>query len=182
MGDKPLDLVKAPPELAVKIDAYINLLRDIKRKQRELQTLRGPIADFGKKVRADRIASGQPDESFKLEGHATAVSYVCAEDSGEISLEEFADLEKEFGPLARQLLALDFYGFRLDPFVLKENLNLVLDTIMRLPNGIGQKILKPMPLTLKKNWSDFLAGQRDTGFIVRVLENFKATVKLQDGG
>jgi hypothetical protein len=181
MADKPLDLVKCPPEIATKIDAYISLQQELKRRERELQHLREMILDYGKKVRADRIATGLPDLSFKMEGYRYAVSYVCAETSGSISHSEFEKLNQEFGGLARQLVELDYYAFRFDADVMRENFRTILGAIESLPKEIGRDVLRPVPLTLKKGWVDHLRGIKDTAFIIRVLEKFKATVKLQEG-
>jgi hypothetical protein len=181
MADKPLDLVKCPQDVSSAIDNFVELNRQIKKLERRQQRARDIILDYGKKVRADRIALGYEDVSFKLEGMVSAVTYVCADDSASISLAEFDKLAKEFGSIARRLLEIDYQAFRFDHEVLRENFDAVLTAIAGIPNGVGERIVKPLPLTLRSGWVENLKGNRDSGFILKILDRFRPIVKLQDG-
>lgn len=145
------DTVTPPEKVALAIDAFRECQEQAKHFEGEATIHKDLIMEFAGEEFCRRAINGIED-SFKILGDDTMVTYVVT-DSGagltEEDLEAFA--EKWGAEAAEELITRDFASIRFDAKVLEANYDAVVNALQVLPEDILQNLFKPMLMKARPN-------------------------------
>jgi len=138
------DTVTPPQEVAKSIDAFRECQDQAKHFEGEATVHKDKIISWAQPEYAKRLLNGM-DESFKVMGHETMVTYIVQDSSAGLTEEEVTEFANRWGEEASEaLITRDLRSIRFDPDVLEANYEQVVDALQVLPAEVLDNLFKPM--------------------------------------
>ncbi len=138
------DTLSPPKEVAEAIDAFRECQDQAKHFEGEATIHKNTILSYAENEYVKRLISGK-DNSFKVLGEETMVTYVVMDSSAGLTEEDVEEFAKNYGKeAAEDLITRDFASIKFDAKVLEENYEAVVDALQVLPEQVLQNLFKPM--------------------------------------
>jgi hypothetical protein len=138
------DTLSPPKEVAEAIDQFRECQDQAKHFEGEATIHKNTILSYSENEYVKRLLSGK-NNSFKVLGDETMVTYVVMDSSAGLSEEDVEEFRKNFGDeAAEELITRDFASIKFDAKVLEENYEAVVDALQVLPEEVLANLFKPM--------------------------------------
>jgi hypothetical protein len=138
------DTLTPPGEIAEAIDAFREAQDQAKHYEGEMTIQKDLILNYSEAEYTKRLLNGQ-NQSFKILGEETMVTYVVMDASSGLTDEDTADFAKRWGKqAAEELITRDFASIRFDGKVLEAHYDEVVAALQTLPEEIVENLFKPM--------------------------------------
>lgn len=138
------DTLTPPPEVAEAIDAFREAQDQAKHFEGEATIHKNTILNFAEDTYAKRLSTGK-NNSFKILGDETMVTYVIMDSSAGLTDEDLEEFTRNYGEKAAEDLIMRDYGsIRFDGKVLEENYDAVIEALQTLPEDVLSNLFKPM--------------------------------------
>jgi hypothetical protein len=138
------DTLTPPGEIAQAIDAFREAQDQMKHFEGEMTIQKDVILNFSEEEYSKRLINGQND-SFKLLGEETMVTYVVMDAGAGLTEEDTVDFAKRWGkPAADELIVRDYASIRFDGKVLEAHYDAVVEALQKLPHEVLDNLFKPM--------------------------------------
>src|SRR5579885_3134133 len=138
------DTITPPEEISREIDALREAQDQMKHFEGEMTIHKDVIVNYSEGEYAKRLLNGQND-SFKILGEETMVTYVVMDAGAGLTEEDLADFAKRWGKQAAEdLIVRDYSSIRFDGKVLEAHYDEVVEALQVLPAEILENLFKPM--------------------------------------
>jgi hypothetical protein len=138
------DTISPPKEIAKAIDSFREAQDQAKHFEGEATIFKNEILGFSEEEYVKRLISGK-NNSFKVLGDETMVTYVVMDSSAGLSEEDVDEFAKTWGKeAAEDLIVRDFSSIKFDAKVLEANYDAIVDALQVLPSDILENLFKPM--------------------------------------
>lgn len=138
------DTLSPPAEIAEAIDAFRECQDQAKHFEGEATIHKNTILSFSEEEYVKRLLGGK-NNSFKVLGDETMVTYVVMDSSAGLSEEDVEEFAKNFGEeAAEDLIVRDFSSIKFDAKVLEANYDAVVEALQTLPPDVLENLFKPM--------------------------------------
>lgn len=138
------DTISPPAEIAAAIDAFRECQDQAKHFEGEATIHKNAILGFSEEQYVKRLIGGK-NNSFKVLGEETMVTYVVMDASAGLSEEDVEEFSKTFGEdAAEELIVRDFASIKFDAKVLEANYDAVVEALQALPSDVLENLFKPM--------------------------------------
>jgi hypothetical protein len=143
------DTVTPPAEVAEAIDAFREAQDQAKHFEGEATIHKDVILKFSEQEYTKRLFNGM-NQSFKILGEQTMVTYVIMDASAGLTDEDAADISQRWGQeAADELIVRDFSSIKFDAKVLEANYDAVVECLQSLPEEVLSNLFKPMLMKAK---------------------------------
>jgi hypothetical protein len=138
------DTLSPPAEVAAAIDAFREAQDQAKHFEGEATIQKNIVLNYSENEYVKRLISGK-NNSFKVLGDETMVTYVVMDASAGLTEEDIAEFAKNYGEgAAEDLIMRDFGSIKFDAKVLEENYEAVVEALQVLPSEVLDNLFKPM--------------------------------------
>jgi hypothetical protein len=152
------DTITPPKEVAEAIDGFREAQDQAKHFEGEMTVHKNTILNFSEEEYVKRLMGGK-NNSFKLLGDETMVTYVVMDSSAGLSEEDMEEFEKSFGrKAAEDLIVRDFGSIKFDAKVLEANYDAVVEALKALPEDVLENLFKPMLLKARPGAAEAAKG------------------------
>jgi hypothetical protein len=143
------DTVTPPTAIAQSIDSFREAQDQYKHFEGEMTIYKDQIMSYSTEEHAKRLLNGM-NNSFKILGEETMVTYVVMDSSAGLTEEDVAEFAQRWGQAtADELIVRDFGSIKFDPSVLEANYDAVVEALQVLPEQVLQNLFKPMSMKAK---------------------------------
>ena len=143
------DTLTPPAEIAEAIDSFREAQDQYKHYEGEMTIYKDQILTYSTEQYAKRLLKGM-NNSFKILGDETTVTYVVMDASAGLTEEDVADFSSRWGEqAANDLIVRDFASIKFDPNVLEANYDAVVAALQTLPEEVLENLFKPMLMKAK---------------------------------
>jgi hypothetical protein len=143
------DTITPPAKIARAIDAFREAQDQYKHYEGEMTIQKDEILSYSHEEYAKRLLSGM-NNSFKILGEETMVTYVVMDSSAGLTEEDVAEFADRWGKeAAEELIVRDFGSIKFDPAVLEANYDAVVEALQELPEQVLENLFKPMLMKAK---------------------------------
>jgi hypothetical protein len=143
------DAITPPHEIAKAIDSFRESQDQYKHYEGEMTIYKDQVLNYSTEHYAKRLLSGM-NNSFKILGEETMVTYVVMDSSAGLTEEDVADFGQRWGKKAAdELIVRDFASIKFDAAVLEANYDAVVEALQVLPEEVLQNLFKPMLMKAK---------------------------------
>src|SRR3954464_11489920 len=140
---QPGDTITPPEEIQTAIDAFREAQDQAKHFEGEMTIQKDVIVNFSEQEYTKRLMNGLND-SFKLLGQETMVTYVVMDAGAGLTDEDTADFAKRWGKqAAEELIVRDYGSIRFDGKVLEAHYDAVVAALQTRPEEVVENLLKP---------------------------------------
>lgn len=138
------DTLSPPKEIAEAIDAFREAQDQAKHFEGEATIYKDQILSYSENEFVKRLLNGK-DNSFKVLGDETMVTYVVMDASAGLTEEDVEEFSKNWGKeAAEDLIVRDFASIKFDAKVLEANYDAVVEALQVLPEEVLSNLFKPM--------------------------------------
>lgn len=138
------DTITPPAKIARAIDAFRESQDQYKHYEGEMTIHKDEIMTYSHEQYAKRLLGGL-NNSFKILGEETMVTYVVMDSSAGLTDEDVAEFSHRWGKeAAAELIVRDYGSIKFDPAVLAANYEAVVEALQELPGEILENLFKPM--------------------------------------
>lgn len=143
------DTISPPAEVAEAIDQFRECQDQAKHFEGEATIHKNTILSYAENEYVKRLLNGK-DNSFKVLGEETMVTYVVMDSSAGLTEEDVEEFAKNYGEKAAEdLITRDYGSIKFDAKVLEENYEAVVDALQVLPEEVLSNLFKPMLMKAK---------------------------------
>ncbi len=138
------DTLSPPKEVAAAIDAFRECQDQAKHFEGEATIHKNTILNYSEDEYVKRLIGGK-NNSFKVLGEETMVTYVVMDASAGLTDEDVEEFSKNYGDQAAEdLIVRDFSSIKFDAKVLEANYDAVVAALQNLPSEVLENLFKPM--------------------------------------
>lgn len=138
------DTISPPAEVAEAIDQFRDAQDQAKHFEGEMTIHKNVVLSYAEEEYSKRLLGGK-NNSFKLLGEETMVTYVVMDSSAGLTEEDVDEFAKNYGKdAAEDLIVRDFASIKFDAKVLEENYDAVVAALQTLPAEVLENLFKPM--------------------------------------
>ncbi len=138
------DTLTPPEEIAKAIDSFRECQDQAKHYEGEATIHKDVIMNYSEAEYTKRLLNGM-NQSFKILGEETMVTYVVMDAGAGLTEEDAADFSKRWGKgAAEELIVRDYASIRFDGKVLEAHYDAVVNALQVLPEEVLENLFKPM--------------------------------------
>lgn len=138
------DTLSPPKEVAEAIDAFRECQDQAKHFEGEATIHKNVVLSYAEEEYVKRLTGGK-NNSFKVLGEETMVTYVVMDASAGLTDEDAEEFAKNYGQdAAEDLIVRDFGSIKFDASVLEANYDAVVKALQTLPPDVLENLFKPM--------------------------------------
>jgi hypothetical protein len=150
-----IESIKPPPEVAVAVDRFNASHELVRHHMSELSVQREIIMNYALDTHSQRLTDEDKNRSFKILGVEKTVTFVAVDGSGQITGDELAEFQTEWGKAAaKTLIVKDWNNVRVNGEVLVKNFDVIMKVLEKLPPKILQNLFWPISLKAVKGAVD----------------------------
>jgi hypothetical protein len=143
-ASQPGDTITPPEEIQKAIDSFREAQDQAKHFEGEMTIQKDVIVSYSEQEYCKRLVNGMND-SFKLLGEETMVTYVVMDAGAGLTDEDSEDFAKRWGKgAAEELIVRDYASIRFDGKVLEAHYDAVVAALQTLPEEVIENLFKPM--------------------------------------
>ncbi len=148
------DTLSPPKEVAEAIDAFRECQDQAKHFEGEATIHKNTILNYSEDEYVKRLIGGK-NNSFKVLGEETMVTYVVMDASAGLTEEDLEEFTKSYGEdAAEDLIVRDYGSIKFDAKVLEANYDAVVAALQNLPAEVLENLFKPMLMKARSGASE----------------------------